>query len=155
MLSGIALGVVVVALCLVAVMILERDEGEKLFDTKRISNEKWEQAVLAGIAIALIVIFSTKAWWLAAICYVLMIGFDFVLLKWWHEEGSDFLEILPFIAISMVFYLILGIVAGDVARAVNNELISSILTTIPGVMIIVNIGYYVFEVFMFRARMEQ
>ncbi len=151
MFIGIIFGIVTVVLCIAAISIFERDVGKELFDFARVKYEQMEQSILAGFIIALICILYNKALWLAVVCYFVVLALEIVLAKWWRKEGSDFFEMLPFILLSVVFYNIMTMVGAVIAK-VTNEFIGSVVTTLPRLILIISIGYFVVELYMYREK---
>lgn len=121
------------------------------------------QAFCAGVIIWVIYYFSTRmatgsAWpgllFLFIFLFV-MLGVSVILMAWWHVEGSNFIEMLPILALTVVVFLTTRTVTAAMADLIHNEFFSSVMNTIPTLVLIGSIGWYLYDLFMYRCRVDR
>lgn len=113
------------------------------------------QAVTIGVIVALISrLPSTRMPSLIAVpCYLagimLMLGF----LVWWTKSGSAIKELLVFIVLD---FLVMLAIRPASARLVGNQnsLLGAILRSVPSMLFIMSIGYYIANMIWFKVSLR-
>ena len=80
--------------------------------------------------------------------FIVMIGVFAVLWRWWHVEGSDFIEMIPILVLTLLTFGTMMMVACGIAGFVG-DFFGSVVKTIPILMLIGSIGWYLYDLFMF------
>ena len=80
--------------------------------------------------------------------FIVMIGVFAVLWRWWHVEGSDFIEMVPILVLTLLAFGTMMMIACVIAGFVG-EFFGSVVKTIPILMLIGSIGWYLYDLFKF------
>lgn len=119
------------------------------------------QAFCAGAIIGVINYFSPKiakgSVWpgmvFLLIFFIAMLGISVMLWVWWHIEGSNFIEMLPILALTVLVFFTTRAVASGIAGWIP-RFFGSVVETIPLLILIGSIGFYLYDLFKFRNEFE-
>lgn len=115
------------------------------------------QAVTAGVILG-VIFFSSQliaegTAWLGLVfliaAFFVMIGVFVVLWRWWHIEGSDFIEMIPILVLTLLAFGTMMMVTSGIAKFIG-KFFGSVMNTIPILLLIGSIGFYLYDLFMFR-----
>ena len=117
--------------------------------------EDWTLAVALGVMVGMInylvpTFVGVLAFW-APISLVAMIIFYIVLMVWWAKEGSNFVEMIPFIALAVVAFFTTSATATMTANMVlESTVLVALITALPLIMLVVSLGFFVASLFYYR-----
>ena len=124
------------------------------------TDESWVDGLFApalvGAMVGLINYFAPRFYpgsgvaFLAPISLTLMVGLFVYLIYWWHEEGSSFREMLPFIVMVVIGYFTMKSTALMTATLFDNSFGISLIMVIPDVLLVLSIGFFITNLFYFR-----
>ena len=97
---------------------------------------------------------GTPFFWLAPICFGLMGAFYAFLVVWWHRDGSDWKELIPFLAMAVVCYFTTMATAIMTAVLVENIFLVSLFMILPKELVIGTAGFCVANLFWCRHTMR-
>lgn len=112
------------------------------------------QAICAGAIIGVINFYSPivakGATWLGPVFLFVMLGVSVVLIAWWHVEGSDFKEMIPILVLTVLTFFVTKAAASATCALIPNDFFRSVIMTIPTLVLIGTIGFYLYDLFQFR-----
>ena len=137
---SIIVGAVVIMAAEAAIMLFGR--GDKI------------QAIAAGLIIGLINFYSPVvakgATWIAPLFLAAMLCVSAVLLVWWHKEGSDFVEMIPILVLTVLVFFTSKAAASATTVLIGSKFFRSIVMTLPLLLLVGSIGFYLIDLFQFR-----
>lgn len=138
---SIVLAVVVVGAAQAAIILFER--GDTI------------QAICAGVIVGVVnycsPIVAKSAAWLGLVFLVVMLGVSVVLMMWWHKEGSDFIEMIPILVLTVLVFFTTKAAASAATALITGGFFKSVIMTIPTLMLVGSIGFYLYDLFEFRS----
>ena len=144
---SIIYGIIVAACVLVAYQMLGDDA-----ELSEVAKLHWPTAVGIGATTGLINYFAPKLVEIQAVewlFFLTMIGLFVWLMSWWHRDGSEWKEMVPFVILIIMFTMVTASVAWTLGAS---DFWSSVLLAVPTAMMIVSIGFIVIDFFYFRYR---
>ncbi len=90
--------------------------------------------------------------WLAPIMLIALIAFCIYLMYWWRRDGGTLKEGIPFVLLMVLLFFVMKSVAWAVAVLVTSAFLTALITTIPTLLLIATVGFFVIDFFYFRYR---
>lgn len=123
---------------------LPRIKEEGIFD--RVSKTAWRNAILVAAVVAItnyIVGKLNSHYWIGIILMAVIAAVFVWVISWWCEEGSNLKEMIPFLVMAVILFLVMLGAAYLVAAFCGNHLfIRSIIIAIPTAFLVVAIFSY-------------
>ena len=114
----------------------------------------WGKAILLGMIVGAINYFAPRlghgTLWLAPICLVAMLGVYVYLMHWWHREGSEWTEMIPFAILAILVFFPAKAAAAATTVLWNSVFWTSIVNLLPALVLVATLGYFVINFFYFR-----
>lgn len=118
------------------------------FDVKR--REALKKAALFGVITGLFRYFAPI---LPAVISVVLVVAVFLMMYWlaviWHEEGSDFNELVYAIAIDILLVLVGSSLAARILDVTSIKWICGLVKVLPGAGFLLSVGYFIFDMVAF------
>ena len=107
-------------------------------------------AAMVGAIVCFVPTFVGSIAFMAPISLVAMICFDVFLMVWWAKEGSDFIEIIPFVGLSILAFLITQACAiMTILLVIDSAFFASLLMATPFLIMVLSLGFYVASLFYY------
>ena len=115
----------------------------------------WYWAVGAGAIVGLVnyfapVIAKSALPGIAVFFLVVMIALYVLMMIWWAREGGSAKEMMPFIILAVLMFFTTSAAASATAVVIPDVFWKSVITTTPGVLLVVSIGFFVANLCFFR-----
>lgn len=89
---------------------------------------------------------------LAPISLAVMVFMTCYLMYWWAQEGSNFREMLPMIALVVMFRFTTKAAAVMTVAMLEDYFLTSLLLIVPEIVLVLALGFFVTNLFYFRYR---
>ena len=122
---------------------------------KEVGSDEWIKALCVGLIVGALHYFTPKlsaALWLAPVFLAVMVAWYIYLMYWWHRDGSEWIEVIPFVVLAVVSFFTMRATAMATAALWNSAFWTSVVATIPWLFIMATIGFIIIDAFYFRYR---
>lgn len=121
-----------------------------------IGTDGWARAIILGLIVGVVNFSAPKlehgTLWLAPICLVAMLGVYAHLMRWWHREGSEWTEMIPFAILAILVFFPAKAAAAATTALWNSVFWTSVINVLPTMFLVATLGFYVINYFYFRYR---
>ena len=93
--------------------------------------------------------------WLAPVMFAIMICLSIWLIWWWHENGAELHEMLPFVGLAVVLYFATKTVASLTAGMVTSAFWASVIMWAVPAMLVLAIGLFITNYCLFHYEQEE
>ena len=134
----------------------ETDDGEryKFVGLSRVDGTGWTKAIVLGLIVGGINYFVTRltqnTLFLAPIMMIAMGIIMFYLMSWWVRDGSEWVEMIPFILLALIMWPVMEATAWATSALTTNYFLVTLFVLIPELLVILAIGVYIVNYFYFR-----
>ena len=91
--------------------------------------------------------------WLPPVMFIIMICLFIWLIWWWHSNGAELHEMLPFVVIAVILFISMNTAALATARMISSEFWSIFVWRfVPLAMLVISIGAILADFFFFHHR---
>ncbi len=119
---------------------------------KKVRSDEWIQAIAIGAMVGAINYFVPRlstALWLVPIFLLVMIALYIYLIYWWHREGSEWSEMIPFIILTILLFWTTKAAAMMTTALWDNVFWTSVFLTLPLLMVVASIGFFIIDALYF------
>lgn len=139
MLSSIFVFLAVAVLIVVARKMLD---GEDAVTDTRV----YVKAIVIGLIVGAVNYFSPileETMWMSWIFLAVMLGLFVWLCYWWKEEGGEWKEMAPFVALAVLFFFVAKAAASVTTAFFESDTAMTVMMILPTLFLIATIGYFV------------
>ncbi len=117
-------------------------------------NKLWVIAagVIVGVINYSIPKLGSANGWLALVFMALLIALQVSLLTYWRKNGSNIREAVPFVLLTVLLFFIMSSTAWAISMLVISKFVTSLITTIPAVVLVASLGFIVVDLLYFQSR---
>jgi len=136
---------------------LPRSEDEGIFE--RVGETAWRNAIVVAAVVAITNFIIGKLnshYWIGIILMVVIAAVFVWMISWWVAEGSTLKEMIPFIVMAVIFFLVMKGAAYLVAALCGEHLfLRSVVIAVPTAFLIVSIGSFFVSWLYFKEEMAE
>lgn len=104
-------------------------------------------AIVAGVAHYLIETANVNNTFIT-IAAIGLVAVYIYIMYWWHEVGNEYLEMVPFIGMTILMYFPLKSAVWRVLT--DNTVLLAVAHALPTIMVVVAIGFFIASIYYFR-----
>lgn len=112
------------------------------------------QIFSGGLIVGLINFFAPvvekNAPWIAWLFLGVMFLVSAVLILWWHKEGSNFIEMIPILVLTVFVFFTTKAAASAASSILPGDFLKSLVMILPMLVMVGSIGFYLVDLFQFR-----
>ena len=165
---SVALGLVA-ALATASAMQLMASDGEFTYEVatdgtaavkkfagfNKVGVDGWYWAIGAGAITGMVNFFAPVVAkgalpGIAVFFLAIMIGLYALMMIWWAREGGSFKEMIPFVILAILLFFTTVAAASAATVVIPNVFLRSVVMTIPGVLLVASLGFFVANLCFFR-----
>ena len=164
MMRSIILGAVVAFLAATATALFEGPSTDKVDGKKwyqkllllftSVNSSGWINSIALGVIVGAVNFFTPKlsveSLFMAPVFLAVMIFYHVYLITWWKIEGSELSEVLTFVIMVVLVFRTTETTAIATTGLWDNPFWTSVVTTVPWILGVATIGYFLFNACRFR-----